>query len=301
MADDIPSRVSPLRDPRKIYPSPPFDRQPQDKPGLDQSMQPRPDHGEDTYRGTGRMQGRKALITGGDSGIGRAVAIAYAREGAHVAINYLPDEEPDVDDLCEVLARDGLDLVRIPGDIRDRNFCNTLVSQTVDRLGGLDTLINNAGWQVFQESILDISPEQLSRTFETNIYAMFWITQAAIPHLLPGATIINTTSTQGSHPSSTLLDYASTKFAIIGFTQALSQELIKKGVRVNAVAPGPFWTALQPSGGQSQEKVMHFGEQTPYGRPGQPAEIAPVYVFLATEDSSYVPGEPYGVTGGKPL
>ena len=294
---DMPNQFA-LQDPRTQYPQPPFPRQPMPAPGLTPEMDPRPDHGEDSYKGTGRMEGTKALITGGDSGIGRAVAIAYAREGATVAINYLDVENPDADSLQELIEGEGGTLVRLPGDLTDESFCQRLVADARDQLGGLDVLVINAGKQVAQESIQDITTEQFDQTYKTNVYAMFWLSKAALPHLPPGGSIINVTSIQGTHPSPNLLDYASTKFAIIGFTKALAQQAMKSGVRVNAVAPGPFWTPLQPSGGQPQDSIETFGKDTPFGRPGQPAEISPVFVFLATQEAGYVTGEVYGVTGG---
>lgn len=289
-----------IQDPRDQYPKPPFPRQPQEAPGLARAMEPRPDHGEESYRGFGRMEGRKALITGGDSGIGRAAAIAFAREGAAVAINYLPEEEPDAQSLADLIEGEGGTLVRLPGDLTDEAFCRQLVEDAAEALGGLDVLVNNAGKQVAQDSILDISTEQFDQTFRTNVYAMFWLSKAAVPKLQPGASIINVTSIQGYKPSEDLLDYASTKYAIIGFTKALAKQLAGRGVRVNAIAPGPFWTALQPSGGQPQEDVETFGADVPLGRPGQPAEIAPAFVFLATQEAGYVTGEVIGVTGGNP-
>jgi NAD(P)-dependent dehydrogenase (short-subunit alcohol dehydrogenase family) len=288
-----------MKDPREQYPKPPFPRQPQDAPGLAQAMQPRPDHGEESYQGSGRLPGRKALITGGDSGIGRATAIAFAREGADVAFVHLPQETADADEVVALIEAAGRKAVAIPGDLTDEAFCAAAVDQAVRELGGLDILVNNAGKQTTQEDIEDISTEQFDRTLKTNLYALFWVTRAAKPHLKPGAAIINTTSIQAVDPSPGLLDYATTKAGILAFTKALSQQMMQHGVRVNGVAPGPFWTALQPSGGQTQEKVQHFGEKTPYGRPGQPVEIAPVYVFLASQEASYVTGEIYGVTGGE--
>jgi NAD(P)-dependent dehydrogenase (short-subunit alcohol dehydrogenase family) len=295
MADD---RLM-MKDPRQQYPKPPFPRQPQAAPGLAQAMDPKPDHGEDSYKGFGRLTGRKALITGGDSGIGRATAIAFAREGADVAIVYLPEEQADAEEVVTLIEEAGRKAVAIPGDLREERFCSEAVERAASELGGLDILVNNAGKQTTQEAIEDISTEQFDRTLKTNLYALFWVTRAAKPHLKPGAAIINTTSIQAVDPSPGLLDYATTKAGILAFTKALSQQLIKHGIRVNGVAPGPFWTALQPSGGQTQEKVQHFGENTPFGRPGQPVEIAPVYVFLASQEASYVTGEIYGVTGGE--
>ncbi len=289
-----------MQDPRTQYPRPPFPRQPQDAPGTIEKMDPRPDHGEGSYRGSGRMEGRKALITGGDSGIGRATAIAYAREGAAVAINYLESEEQDAQSLKALVEGEGGTLVLLPGDLTDESFCTHLIEDAKDALGGLDVLVLNAGKQTSQESILDITTEQFDRTYKTNVYAMFWLAKAAIPSMPPGAAIITTTSIQGYKPSDNLLDYASTKWAIIGFTKSLAKQMVDRGIRVNAVAPGPFWTPLQPSGGQPQDKIEEFGSEVPYGRPGQPAEIAPTYVFLATQESGYITGEVVGVTGGNP-
>jgi NAD(P)-dependent dehydrogenase (short-subunit alcohol dehydrogenase family) len=261
-------------------------------------MHPQPDHGEESYRGSGKLIGRKALITGADSGIGRAAAIAYAREGADVAIGYLPSEESDAREVIALIEAAGRKAIALPGDIKDEAFCKQLVAKAVEELGGLDILVNNAGKQVSRPDIEVIDSDQFDQTLKTNLYALFWITQAAKPHLRPGAAVINTASVQAYEPSDTLLDYATTKAGIVAFTKALAKQLIKQGVRANVVAPGPFWTALQPSGGQTQEKVQHFGEQSQFGRPGQPVEIAPVYVLLASQEASYITGEVYGVTGG---
>ncbi|GAA0506688.1 SDR family oxidoreductase [Deinococcus depolymerans] len=290
-----------MQDPRAQYPAPPFPRQPQDAPGLASAMQPLPDHGEDSYVGLGRLQGRRALITGADSGIGRAVAIAFAREGADVALSYLPQEEQDAREVVALIEAAGRKAVALPGDITDEAFSRGLVTRAVQELGGLDILVNNAGKQVSQPGIADITTEQFDLTFRTNVYAMFWLTQEAVRHMGAGASIINTTSIQAYRPSPNLLDYASTKAAIVAFTQALAQQLGARGIRVNAVAPGPFWTPLQPSGGQPQEKVMQFGKDTPLGRPGQPAELAAMYVFLASQESSYTSGSTLGATGGMVL
>ena len=297
MSDQTPKQDQ-KQDPTTQYPQPPFDKQPQPAPGLASEMTPRPDHGEESYQGLGRLKGRKALITGGDSGIGRAAAIAFAREGADVAINYLPAEESDAREVIQLIEEAGQKAVALPGDITDEAFCQQLVQDAVDKLGGLDILVNNAGKQTAQESIADITTEQFDLTFKTNVYALFWITKAAMPHLGAGATIINTTSIQASQPSPNLLDYAQTKAAIVAFTQSLAQQVAEQGIRVNAVAPGPFWTPLQPSGGQPQDKVAKFGESTPLGRPGQPAELAPLYVFLASQESSYSTGAVFASTGG---
>ena len=283
----------------KNYPKPPFPVQQQPWPGLTSKMNPRPDHGETSYKGSGRLKGRKALITGGDSGIGRAAAIAYAREGADVAINYLPAEEPDAREVVALIRAEGRKAVAIPGDIRNEAFCKKLVDDAVRQLGGLDILVNNAARQVSQESILDITTQQFDDTFKTNVYAMFWITKAAVPHLKEGAAIINTASVNAYDPGENIIDYAATKGAIMIFTKGLAKQLISKGIRVNAVAPGPFWTPLQVTGGQPPEALTKFGADVPMKRPGQPAELAPVYVLLASDESSYVTGQVYGATGGK--
>lgn len=280
------------------YPAPPFAEQPQPVPGLASKMIPVPDHGETSYRGSGRLAGRKALITGGDSGIGRAVAIAYAREGADVAINYLPEEESDAAEVIKLIEAEGRKAFAIPGDIRTEAFCQTLVKEATTRLGGLDILVNNAGRQQFNESIRTLSTEDFDATFKTNVYAMFWITKAAVDYLPRGASIINTSSVQAYQPSDILLDYAQTKACIVAFTKSLAQQLGEEGIRVNAVAPGPFWTPLQSSGGQPQEKVKQFGASAPLGRPGQPAEIAPLYVTLASTESSYTSGQVWCTDGG---
>jgi len=287
-----------MQDPTKQYPALNIPNQHQDEPGLDAKLIPQADHGQDTYIGHGRLKGRKALITGGDSGIGRAVAIAFAREGADVAINYLPVEQEDADEIVRLIEAAGQKAVPIPGDISDETFCRQLVESAAKKLGGLDILVNNAGKQVYVESLEKLETEQLRKTFEVNLFAMFWITKAALKHLPAGSSIINTTSIQAYQPSPGLLDYASTKSAIVGFTQGLGKQLAPKGIRVNAIAPGPIWTPLQPSYGQPPEKLVSFGQNTPLGRPGQPAELAPAYVFLASQESSYITSEVIGVTGG---
>jgi NAD(P)-dependent dehydrogenase (short-subunit alcohol dehydrogenase family) len=286
------------KNPLAAYPKPPFPRQLQKPPGLASKMKPRPDHGETSYRGSGRLTGRKALITGGDSGIGRAAAIAFAREGADVAINYLPVEESDAREVVELIKVEGRKAIAIPGDIRTEGFCKKLVATAVKELGGLDILVNNAGKQQAVNSILDLTTEQFDATFKTNVYALFWITKAAMPHLKTGASIINTSSVQAYDPSPNLLDYAQTKSSIVAFTKSLAQQVAEKGIRVNAVAPGPYWTPLQASGGQPPKKVQKFGDETTMGRPGQPAEIAPIYVLLASHESSYATGQVYGASGG---
>lgn len=291
-----------MQDPRKQYPidNTHYDES-QPDPALDAKLSPHADHGEDSYQGSGRLAGRKALITGGDSGIGRAVAIAFAREGADVVINYLPSEQKDGEAALEQLKRADVQAWAIEGDISDEQFCNQLVEQAAEKLGGIDILVNNAGKQQFVEELADLSSEQFQQTYATNVFAMFWITKAAVPHMPAGASIINTTSIQSYQPSPGLLDYASSKGAITGFTKSLAKMLIKKGIRVNAVAPGPIWTPLQQSGGQPADKLETFGQNTPLGRPGQPAELAPAYVYLASQESSYVTAEVIGVTGGNHL
>lgn len=289
------------RDPTVQYPRPPFPKQTQPWPGLTSKMTPRPDHGETGYQGSGRLLGRKALITGGDSGIGRAVAIAFAREGADVAINYLPVEEPDAQEVVSLIRAAGRKAVAIPGDIRNEAFCVSLVAQAVRELGGLDILVNNAARQHAVESILDLTTELFDWTLKTNLYAMFWITRAAIPHFQPGAAIINTASEQAYDPSANLVDYAQTKAAIVNFSKSLARQMAHRGIRVNAVAPGPIWTPLQPSGGQRPDKIPTFGADTPMGRAGQPAELAAAYVTLASQESSYATGQVYGVNGGNAL
>ena len=290
-----------MQDPRKQYPQPKFEEQPQSAPGLARDMDPKPDHGEESYRGFGRLEGRRAVITGADSGIGRAVAIAFAREGADIVLNYLPSEEADAKEVAALVEAAGRKAVSIPGDLKDEAFCTKLIEDGRAALGGIDILVNNAGKQTAVKDIADITTEQFDATFRTNVYSMFWLCKAALPHMPPGATIVNTTSIQSYQPSQTLLDYASTKAAITAFTHALAKQVASKGIRVNAVAPGPVWTPLQPSGGQPQEKIPDFGSSVPLGRPGQPAELAPIYVLLASQESSYVTGEVYGVTGGNHL
>jgi len=269
-------------------------------PGLDAKLDDTADRGENSYRGSGRLVGRKALVTGADSGIGAAVAIAYAREGADVAISYLPEEEKDAKVIVKLIEDAGRTAVAIPGDITDAVHCRDLVRLAVEGLGGLDILVNNAGKQQHVEDLAELTDEQFDETFKTNVYAMFWITKAALPHLKPGSTIINTSSIQAYSPSEILLDYATTKAAINTFSKALSQQLAPKGIRVNIVAPGPIWTPLQTAGGQPTETLPEVGSQTPLGRWGQPAELAPAYVFLASGESSYVVGETLHVNGGMP-
>lgn len=290
-----------IQDPTTQYPKVENDGRLQEEPGLDDTLVPQADHGEKTYEGKGRLEGRKALITGGDSGIGAAVAIAFAREGADVIINYLPEEEVDAKKIIAEIEDAGRVAVAIPGDIKNEAFCKELVQKTIDQFDAIDILVNNAGKQEFVEDLQDITTEQFTDTFTTNVFAMFWITKALVPYMPAGASIINTTSIQSYQPSPGLLDYASTKGAITSFTKALAKMLAPQGIRVNAVAPGPIWTPLQPSHGQPPEKLKEFGSQVPLGRPGQPAELAPAYVFLASQESSYITAEVLGVTGGNHL
>ena len=288
-----------MEDPREKYPKPPFKSQQQPWPGLARDMDPRPDHGEKSYKGSGRLQGRKALITGGDSGMGRAAAIAYAREGADVAINYFPSEEPDAREVIQIIQQAGRKGFAIPGDLREEAFCQRLVAEAVQQLGGLDIVVCNAGRQQAKQSILDISSEDFDATMKTNIYAPFWIIKAALPHLKAGSCIIGTTSEQAYDPSADLYDYAQTKAATMNYVKSLAKQLGGRGIRVNGVAPGPIWTPLQVSGGATQQKLQHFGGETALGRPGQPAELASIYVQLAASDASFATGNIYGSGGGK--
>jgi NAD(P)-dependent dehydrogenase (short-subunit alcohol dehydrogenase family) len=298
---DTPEDSEGETDPRTKYPSEGFEPQTQDYPGWTEAMNPRPDHGEQSYVGHHRMMGMRALITGGDSGIGRAVAIAYAREGADVAFTYLPEEEQDAEQTVQLIEDAGCRALALPGDLQDEEFCQEVIAQTLAEFDGLNVLVNNAGFQMTtSQGIEDLSSEQFERTFKTNVYALFWLTKAALPHLLPGAAIINTSSIQGYHPSPSLIDYAATKAAINSMTFSLAESLGPRGIRVNAVAPGPVWTPLQPPT-QPAEKIAKFGQDTPLGRAGQPAELAATYVLLATEESSYISGSVIGVTGGKHL
>jgi NAD(P)-dependent dehydrogenase (short-subunit alcohol dehydrogenase family) len=291
----------------QFAPTDPREQQPQDHPadqvphpGRTGEMSEQPDHGEETYRGSGRLTGKRALITGGDSGIGRAVAIAFAREGADVAISYLEAEEEDAQETARWVREAGRTALTLPGDITDEAHCRTIVQRTVDELGGLDVLVSNAAYQMSVDSLADLTTDQLEHTFRTNVYAMVWLVQAALPHLKPGASIITSSSIQAYQPSPQLVDYAMTKAAIVNFTKNVAAELAEKGVRVNTVAPGPVWTPLIPAT-MPPEKVEGFGQQTPLGRAGQPAELAPAYVFFASQESSYVTGERLGVTGGQPM
>jgi len=289
-----------LTDPTKLYSNIKTKEQYQSGPGLDAELDNRADLGENTYRGSGRLAGRKALITGGDSGIGAATAIAFAREGADVAISYLPEEEVDAKRILDLIAEAGQKAVALPGDLTNPAYCREMVAMAVDDLGGLDIVVNNGAKQQHVESLEELSDEQFDETFKTNVYAMFWVTKAALPHLKPGSTIINTSSIQAYSPSENLIDYATTKASINAFSKGLAQQLAPKGIRVNVVAPGPVWTPLQTAGGQPTEELSEFGQNTPLGRPAQPAELAPAFVFLASAESSFVVGETLNVNGGKP-
>ena len=279
-----------------------FPPQQQEPPGLTEPMRPTPDHGEDSYRGNGRLAELRAVITGGDSGIGRAIAIAFAREGADVVLSYLPEEQQDAETTAQHVKDAGRRAVLVPGDLTQLDACRQLAEQAASALGGIDILINNAGYQMARsQSLIETDPAQLDRVFKTNLYALFWLTQAALPHMTEGSCIINNSSIQAYEPSTSLLDYAATKAAINNFTVNLAAELGPQGIRVNAVAPGPIWTPLQPAT-QPEEKVEKFGQDTPLGRAGQPAEVAPAFVFLASpSEASYVSGTVLGVTGGKPV
>ncbi len=292
------STAQPVADPTTKYPKPPYTSPFQPWPGLASKMTPPPDHGETSYKGSGRLLNRKALITGGDSGMGRAAAIAYAREGADVAINYFPTEEPDAQQVAELIRKAGRKAVLIPGDLREEAFCKKLVERSVAELGGLDIVVSNAGRQHQMESILDMTTELFDWTMKTNIYAPFWIIRAALPHLKPGSAIIATTSEQAYDPAANLYDYAQTKAATMNFVKSLAKQFGPKGVRVNGVAPGPIYTPLQISGGATEEHWRDFGGKYPLGRAGQPAELASIYVQLAAQDASYTTGNIYGAGGG---
>nr|WP_245308605.1 SDR family oxidoreductase [Aurantimonas sp. 22II-16-19i] len=281
-------------------PEPPYPRQEQPWPGLTGKMDPRPDHGEESYRGSGRLKGKRALITGGDSGIGRATAIAFAKEGADVAIAYLPQEEPDAQDVKTVVEREGRKFAAFPGDLRDQGYTTSLPQKVAEELGGLDILVNNAAYQQWVPGLEELSDEQFDQTMKTNLYAMFWLTKAALPHLKPGAAIINSSSEVAASPPDILIDYSMTKSAILSFTKTMAKQLASRGIRVNAVAPGPIWTPLQVAGGQKPENIPQFGSSTPIGRAGQPVELAPLYVALADPAFSYSTGQVFGATGGDP-
>jgi NAD(P)-dependent dehydrogenase (short-subunit alcohol dehydrogenase family) len=287
-----------LVDPITNYPKPPFKFQPQPWPGLQSKMDPVPDCGENSYKGSGRLMGRKALITGGDSGMGRAAAIAYAREGADVAINYYPTEEPDAQEVIALIMKEGRKGIAIPGDLRDEAFCKQLVQKAVSELGGLDIVVSNAGRQQAAASILDITTEEFDAIMKTNIYAPFWIIREALPHLPPGSAIIGTTSEQAYNPDPWLFAYGQTKAATMNYVKSLAKQLGPKGIRVNGVAPGPVWTALQVSGGTTSDKQQTFGDWTMFGRPGMPVELASIYVQLAAADASFATGQIYGSSGG---
>ena len=291
-----------MQNPVTQYPVMEIPEQRQDEPGLDSSMIPHADHGFKTYKGSGRLKGRKALITGADSGIGAAVAFAMAAEGAQVTMSYLPVEQSDADAVkAEIEQRLKGKAYQLPGTLMDESYCRALVNSAHKKMGGLDIVVNNAARQLACEDITKISTEQLTDTFQTNFYSMVWITQEALKYLPAGACIINTTSIQAFSPSPTLIDYAATKAAIANFTKSLALQLAPKGIRVNAVAPGPIWTPLQPSYGQPLDHLTKFGQDTPLGRAGQPAELAGAYIYLASQESSYVTGQIIGVTGGKPI
>lgn len=285
--------------PREQQPKPPFPDQPQQPPGSEAEMTPAPDYGDASYRGTGKLTGKTAVITGGDSGIGRAVALAFAREGADVVISYLNEEE-DARETMRIVGAAGRRAVLIPGDISEEAHCRQIIERTFQEFGKLDILVNNAAFQMTHENITELSSEEFDHTFKTNVYAMFYLCKAALPRMTAGGAIINTASIQAYNPDPMLLAYASTKGAIVTFSKALNQEAIKQGVRVNVVAPGPVWTPLIPAT-MPEEKVKTFGQDTPIGRAAQPAELAPLFVFLASPESSYIGGEVVGVTGGKPL
>jgi NAD(P)-dependent dehydrogenase (short-subunit alcohol dehydrogenase family) len=291
------TKTAARQDPKEVHAKPPFPDQEQNVPGTEDQMRPQADHGEKSYVGSGKLQDMKAIITGADSGIGRAVALAFAREGADVLISYL-NEDDDAAETARLVEEAGRTAVRLAGDIQDENHCRQIVQEAVDELGKIDILVNNAAFQMPHDKLDEFSSEQFERTYRTNVFSMFYLCKAAVPHMKPGACIINTTSIQGFNPSPELLDYASTKSAIIGFTKALSKMLMQQGIRVNAVAPGPVWTPLIPST-FSPDKSKEFGANTPFERPAQPVELAPVYVLLASPQASYITGEVYGVTGGK--
>ncbi|ODU00550.1 MAG: NAD(P)-dependent oxidoreductase [Planctomycetes bacterium SCN 63-9] len=287
-----------MQDPTRKYPDE-IPGQQQTPPGLESEMDPRPDYGEESYRGSGKLLGRSAVITGGDSGIGRAVALAFAREGADVLISY-QNEESDAREIADAVEASGRKCVSMPGDIREEAHCKAIIERAVNEFGKVDILVNNAAFQMSRESIDEISTDEFDRTMKTNLYAMFWLTKEAVPHMAPGATIINTSSIQADNPSPQLLAYAMTKAAIQNFTAGLAQMLGKDGIRVNCVAPGPIWTPLIPAT-MPEEKVKDFGKDVALGRAGQPAELAPIFVLLASDDSSYMAGATVAVTGGKPL
>ena len=289
------------QNPVNRYPHPELPEQALEWPGLESEMDPRPDYGEETYQGSGRLTGKAAMITGGDSGIGRAVALAFAREGADVLISYLEAEESDAQEAVRVVEEAGKKAVLVPGDIRDESHCQEMVEQAMQEFGKIDVLVNNAAYQMVCNGIQEISSEQFDRTFKTNIYAMFYLCKAALPHMKPGASIINTCSKEAYHPKPSLMDYAATKGAIVTFSKALAVETTPQGIRVNVVAPGPVWTPLIPASYPPEQGVSMFGGSQPIGRPAQPVEVAPAYVFLASQEAGYISGEVIGVVGGEPL
>ncbi|PYY46109.1 SDR family oxidoreductase [Curtobacterium sp. MCBD17_023] len=287
------------KDPTTLYPVPPFPKQEQSLPGAASKMDPKPDHGEESYVGKGRLEGFRGIVTGADSGIGRAAAIALSREGADLVLSYLPDEQEDAEEVRDLLEGEGRKAVLFPGDISDEQYCIDLVQKGVDELGGLDTLVMVAGRMDSNDDILTLETSMFDSTFKTNIYSLFWLTKAAVPHLEPGSTIVTTGSIQASTPSPDKIDYAVSKGAIKLFTEAVAQQLAPKGIRVNSVAPGPVWTPLQP-GSDDAETVSTFGQQSPFGRPGQPAELGAAYVHLVSPESSYQSGSTITIAGGTP-
>jgi NAD(P)-dependent dehydrogenase (short-subunit alcohol dehydrogenase family) len=292
-----PQHAAPV-DAQSLHPAPPYPQPAIEPPGLDSEMRPLADHGEDSYRGLGRLTDRRALVTGGDSGIGRAVSLAFAREGADIAISFLPQEQPDADETGRLVRDAGRTCVQLPGDIGDESHCRALIDRTIEELGGLDILVNNAAFQLTHENIEDWSAEELERTFRTNVFAPFWLARAAVSRMPKGSAIINTVSIQAFSPSPQLLPYASSKAALVNFTKALAQSVAERGIRVNAVAPGPVWTPLIPST-MPEDKVRTFGGNTTFGRAAQPVELAPLFVFLASNEARFVTGEVYGATGGQ--
>jgi len=285
-------------DPREVGPKPPFPKQEQTHPGTVKKLNPPADHGEKSYVGAGKLKGRAAIITGADSGIGRAVAIAFAKEGADVLLSYLPEEEPDAAEVVGVIEKAGRKAVKLPGDIREPDYCQALVAAALKEFGRLDVVVNNAGFQMTHDKLEDVPLDEVKRTFDTNIFGTFALTQAALKELKPGASILNTTSIQAYQPGENLVAYAATKAAVLSMTKSVAKLAMEQGVRVNAVAPGPVWTPLIPST-MPPEKVAKFGENTVFKRPAQPVELARLFVFLASDDASYVTGEVFGATGGR--
>jgi NAD(P)-dependent dehydrogenase (short-subunit alcohol dehydrogenase family) len=298
MSQSTPIHETKKENPKHSAEKPPFNQKKTPYPGTEQDMPQKPDHGEESYRGYDRLAGRTALITGGDSGIGRAVALAFAREGADVAISYLPEEEKDAAESAKWVEQAGRKVLRFPGDVRDEQYCTDIVQRTIQQFGKLDILVNNAAFQMTHDSIEEFSTEEFDRTFKTNVYAMFWLCRTALPRMEAGSAIVNTGSIQAFNPSPNLLAYASTKAAIVNFTKGLAKSAMKRGVRVNAVAPGPVWTPLIPST-MPEEKTRRFGENTVFERPAQPVELSPIYVFLASNEARFVTGEVYAATGGQ--